>query len=177
MSTFFSMVGSKGVPVSSITTQIRFNYFWWFGGKNVILQAKHLKCKYSNYNHMETRIEDLDGKLVATLEGEMDTAAAVEAEEVLKPLYNSEGKDVIIIEDIIDSGNTLSKLIPLLEERKPASLEVCTLLDKPERREVEVNVKYNGFNIPDEFVVGYGLDYDQKYRNLPFIGVLHMDEN
>ncbi|MCR5516486.1 MAG: hypoxanthine phosphoribosyltransferase [Lachnospira sp.] len=88
-----------------------------------------------------------------------------------------EGKDVIIIEDIIDSGNTLSKLIPLLEERKPASLEVCTLLDKPERREVEVNVKYNGFNIPDEFVVGYGLDYDQKYRNLPFIGVLHMDEN
>ena len=87
-----------------------------------------------------------------------------------------EGKDVIIIEDIIDSGNTLSKLLPLLEERNPSSLVVCTLLDKPERREVEVNVKYNGFNIPDEFVVGYGLDYDQKYRNLPFIGVLHMDE-
>ncbi|WP_027436946.1 hypoxanthine phosphoribosyltransferase [Lachnospira multipara] len=88
-----------------------------------------------------------------------------------------EGKNVIIIEDIIDSGNTLSRLLPLLKERNPESLEVCTLLDKPERREVEVDVKYNGFNIPDEFVVGYGLDYDQKYRNLPFIGVLHLEEN
>jgi hypoxanthine phosphoribosyltransferase len=88
-----------------------------------------------------------------------------------------EGKNVIIIEDIIDSGNTLSRLLPLLKERNPESLEVCTLLDKPERREVEVDVKYNSFNIPDEFVVGYGLDYDQKYRNLPFIGVLHLEEN
>lgn len=88
-----------------------------------------------------------------------------------------EGKNVIIIEDIIDSGNTLSRLLPLLKKRNPESLEVCTLLDKPERREVEVDVKYNGFNIPDEFVVGYGLDYDQKYRNLPFIGVLHLEEN
>ena len=88
-----------------------------------------------------------------------------------------EGKNVIIIEDIIDSGNTLSRLLPLLKERNPESLEVCTLLDKPERREVEVDVKYNGFNIPDEFVVGYGLDYDPKYRNLPFIGVLHLEEN
>ena len=83
---------------------------------------------------------------------------------------------VIVIEDIIDSGNTLARLMPMLEERKPADICICTLLDKPERREVEVDVKYNGFNIPDEFVVGYGLDYDQSYRNLPFVGVLHLDE-
>ena len=87
-----------------------------------------------------------------------------------------EGDNVIIVEDIIDSGNTLSRLVPMLQERNPKSLKVCTLLDKPERREVEVDVKYNGFNIPDEFVVGYGLDYDQSYRNLPFVGVLHLDE-
>ena len=86
-----------------------------------------------------------------------------------------EGKDVIVIEDIIDSGNTLSKLVPYLQEMMPASLRVCTLLDKPERREVDVRVDYNGFNIPDEFVVGYGLDYDQQYRNLPYIGVLSLD--
>jgi hypoxanthine phosphoribosyltransferase len=83
-----------------------------------------------------------------------------------------EGDNVIIIEDIIDSGNTLNRLVPMLLERNPKSLRVCTLLDKPDRREVEVKVDYNGFVIPDEFVVGYGLDYDQKYRNLPYIGVL-----
>jgi hypoxanthine phosphoribosyltransferase len=86
-----------------------------------------------------------------------------------------EGDNVIIIEDIIDSGNTLHRLVPMLLERKPKSLRVCTLLDKPDRRVADVKVDYNGFVIPDEFVVGYGLDYDQKYRNLPYIGVLHMD--
>lgn len=86
-----------------------------------------------------------------------------------------QGKDVIVIEDIIDSGNTLSKLVPYLKNMEPASLKVCTLLDKPERREVEVGVDYNGFNIPDEFVVGYGLDYDQQYRNLPYVGILSLD--
>lgn len=83
-----------------------------------------------------------------------------------------EGDNVIVVEDIIDSGNTLSRLIPILQARNPKVLKVCTLLDKPERREVDVKVDYNGFNIPDEFVVGYGLDYDQKYRNLPYIGAL-----
>lgn len=87
-----------------------------------------------------------------------------------------EGDHVIVVEDIIDSGNTLARLIPMLLERKPADLAVCTILDKPERREVDMDVKYNGFSIPDEFVVGFGLDFDQKYRNLPFIGVIHMDE-
>lgn len=83
-----------------------------------------------------------------------------------------EGQNVVLVEDIIDSGNTLSKLIPVLKARNPKTLKVCTLLDKPERREVEVNVDYNGFNIPDKFVVGFGLDYDQHYRNLPYVGVL-----
>lgn len=85
-----------------------------------------------------------------------------------------EGKDVIVIEDIIDSGRTLSHLIPILKERHPNSLKLCTMLDKPERREFEIQVDYNGFQIPDKFVVGYGLDYDQKYRNLPYIGVVHL---
>lgn len=79
-------------------------------------------------------------------------------------------KNVLIVEDIIDSGYTLKKVYEMLSLRAPKSLSVCTLLDKPERREVEVKVDYVGFSIPDEFVVGYGLDYDQKYRNLPYIG-------
>ena len=83
-----------------------------------------------------------------------------------------EGKDVLIVEDIIDSGRTLSYLIEILKQRHPASLQLCTLLDKPERRVREVHVDYTCFNIPDEFVVGYGLDYAQKYRNLPYIGII-----
>ena len=86
-----------------------------------------------------------------------------------------EGRDVLIVEDIIDSGRTLSYLIEILKKRNPASLKLCTLLDKPERRVKEVHVDYTCFNIPDEFVVGYGLDYAQKYRNLPFIGVVELE--
>ena len=85
-----------------------------------------------------------------------------------------EGKDVIVVEDIIDSGRTLSYLMEILRGRKPASLRLCTLLDKPERRVRKVDVDYTCFEIPDEFVVGYGLDYAQKYRNLPFVGVLEL---
>ncbi len=81
-----------------------------------------------------------------------------------------DGKNVLIVEDIIDSGRTLSYLIEILKKRNPASVRLCTLLDKPERRITQVAVDYTCFNIPDEFVVGYGLDYAQKYRNLPFIG-------
>ena len=87
-----------------------------------------------------------------------------------------EGKNVIVIEDIIDSGRTLSYLLEILSARKPASLKLCTLLDKPDRRVMPVHVDYTGFEIPDEFVVGYGLDYDQRYRNLPYIGVLSFTE-
>lgn len=87
-----------------------------------------------------------------------------------------EGKNVIVIEDIIDSGNTLSYLLENLKQRHPESLRLCTLLDKPDRRVKNVHVDYTCFKIPDEFVVGYGLDYAQKYRNLPFVGVVHLDE-
>ncbi len=83
-----------------------------------------------------------------------------------------EGKDVIIVEDILDSGRTLSYLVKLLGERKPASLKVITLLDKPDRRVIPVELYMTGFEIPDRFVVGYGLDCAQKYRNLPYIGVI-----
>ena len=83
-----------------------------------------------------------------------------------------EGKNVLIVEDIIDSGRTLYYLIDVLKKRNPKSIQLCTLLDKPERRVKDVKVDYVGFNIPDEFVVGYGLDYAQRYRNLPFIGVV-----
>ena len=86
-----------------------------------------------------------------------------------------EGKDVLVVEDIIDSGRTLSYLLENLRNRKPKSLKLCTLLDKPERRVVEVDVHYTGFAIPDEFVVGYGLDYCQIYRNLPYIGVVKLE--
>lgn len=86
------------------------------------------------------------------------------------------GKDVLIIEDILDSGRTLCRLLSLLSVSNPASLRVCTLLDKPSRREFPVDVDYNGFEIEDEFVVGYGLDYAQKYRNLPYIGIIHFGD-
>lgn len=85
-------------------------------------------------------------------------------------------KEVIVVEDIVDSGRTLSYLMEMLKDRGPKSVKLCTLLDKPDRRVVDVNVDYTGFSIPDEFVVGYGLDYAQKYRNLPYIGVVELDE-
>ena len=82
------------------------------------------------------------------------------------------GRDLLIVEDILDSGKTLHYLVDLLKSREPNSIEICTLFDKPERREVDVHAKYIGCAIPDAFIVGYGLDYDEKYRNLPFVGVL-----
>ncbi len=93
--------------------------------------------------------------------------------KIVKDLDDSiEGKNVIVIEDIIDSGRTLAHLLAVLNVRNPKSIKLCTLLDKPSRREVEVKVDYTGFSIPDAFVVGYGLDYAQQYRNLPYVGVL-----
>ncbi len=83
-----------------------------------------------------------------------------------------QGKNVVIVEDIIDSGRTLNHLVKLLGQRNPRSMTICTLLDKPSRRMVDVDVEFTGFQIPDQFVVGYGLDYDQRYRNLPYIGVI-----
>ena len=87
-----------------------------------------------------------------------------------------EGKNVLVVEDIVDSGRTLSYLLEIVKDRHPASVRLCTLLDKPDRRVKDVKVDYCCFEIPDEFVVGYGLDYAQKYRNLPYIGVVETDE-
>ena len=97
--------------------------------------------------------------------------------KIVKDLDESiRGKDVIVVEDIVDSGRTLSYLLEMLHDRGPKSLRLCTLLDKPSRRVIQVPVDYTGFQIPDEFVVGYGLDYDQRYRNLPYIGVIEFVE-
>lgn len=97
--------------------------------------------------------------------------------KIIKDLDDSiEGKNVLVVEDIVDSGRTLNYLLDNLRSRKPKSLALCTMLDKPSRRVVPVKVEYTGFEIPDEFVVGYGLDYAQKYRNLPYIGVIEFSE-
>lgn len=82
------------------------------------------------------------------------------------------GKDLLIVEDILDTGVTLSNLVPMLKMRNPNSVKICTILDKPSRRKADIQPDYEGFQVPDEFVVGYGLDYDEKYRNLPYVGVL-----
>lgn len=93
--------------------------------------------------------------------------------KIIKDLDLSlEGYDLLIVEDILDSGRTLSSLMEILSTRKPRSIEICTLFDKPERREANVYAKYIGAQVPDAFIVGYGLDYDEKYRNLPYVGVL-----
>ena len=93
--------------------------------------------------------------------------------KILKDLdVDIKGKDLLIVEDILDSGVTLHNLMNLLRQREPKSIEICTLFSKPSRRQVEVNAKYVGYEIPDAFIVGYGLDYAEKYRNLPYVGVL-----
>ena len=95
--------------------------------------------------------------------------------KIVKDLDESlKDKDVVVVEDIVDSGRTLSYLLEMLRDRGPASLRLCTLLNKPDRRVIPVDVDYTGFEIPDQFVVGYGLDYDQRYRNLPYIGVVEL---
>ena len=115
----------------------------------------------------------LDFMSVSSYGGDTKSSGVV---KIVKDLDDSIlGKDVLVIEDIVDSGRTLSYLLEMLKDRGPKSLKLCTLLDKPSRRVVDVKVGYTGFEIPDEFVVGYGLDYDQRYRNLPFIGVGEFD--
>ena len=115
----------------------------------------------------------LDFMSVSSYGGQTKSSGIV---KIVKDLDESlQDKDVIVVEDIVDSGRTLSYLMEMLRDRGPASLRLCTLLDKPDRRVIDVNVDYTGFQIPDEFVVGYGLDYDQMYRNLPYIGVVEFD--
>ncbi len=102
--------------------------------------------------------------------GQRDSSGVV---RIVMDLHaNIAGRDVLLVEDIVDSGQTMDYLLRLLRAREPSSLRVCTLLNKPSRRVVDVPLAYIGFDIPDEFVLGYGLDYDEKYRNLPYVGVL-----
>ncbi len=116
----------------------------------------------------------LDFMYVSSYGGNTESSGRINIKKDLdEPI---QGRDVLVVEDIVDSGRTLSCLLKLLSEREPASLHLCTLLDKPERRVTDVKVDYTGFRIPDAFVVGYGLDYDQKYRNLPYIGVVEFDD-
>ena len=112
----------------------------------------------------------MDFMAVSSYEGGVRTSGVVRIQHDL--LENIKDKDVLIVEDIVDSGLTLSYIIENLQSRKPNSIKICTLLDKPKHRIAPVEVDYIGFELPDEFIVGYGLDYKQKYRNLPFIGVL-----
>lgn len=115
----------------------------------------------------------LDFMSVSSYGGDTKSSGVV---KIVKDLDESlKGKNVLVVEDIVDSGRTLSYLLELLDQRGPESLKLCTLLDKPDRRVTDVKVDYTGFVIPDEFVVGYGLDYDQKYRNLPYIGVVEFN--
>jgi len=103
--------------------------------------------------------------------GDSDTSTGVV--RILKDLETSvSGRHLVVVEDIVDTGHTLSYLLEMLKNRQPASIKLCVLLDKPERRTVPIEADYVGFTIPDYFVVGYGLDFAEKYRNLPFVGVL-----
>jgi hypoxanthine phosphoribosyltransferase len=123
--------------------------------------------------HLELECE-VDFMAVASYGSETDTSGVV---RILKDLDASiQGRDVLIVEDIVDSGLTLQYLLRTLKARDPASLEVCALLTKPERRKVDLPIRYTGFEIPNEFAIGYGLDYAERYRNLPYVAVLSRDE-
>jgi hypoxanthine phosphoribosyltransferase len=113
---------------------------------------------------------EIDFMAISSYGASTDSSGVV---RILKDLdINIEGRDVLVVEDIIDSGLTLSYLMRNLEAREPSSLEICALLTKPDRREIDVPVRYVGFEIPNRFVIGYGLDFAERYRNLPYVGVL-----
>ncbi len=113
---------------------------------------------------------EVDFMAISSYGASTDSSGVV---RILKDLdINIEGRDALVVEDIIDSGLTLSYLMRNLESREPASLEVCALMTKPARREIDIPVRYIGFEIPNRFVVGYGLDFDERYRNLPYVAVL-----
>ena len=123
--------------------------------------------------HMSVSCE-IDFMAVSSYGSETDSSGVV---RILKDLDSSiEGRDVLIVEDIIDSGLTLQYLLRSLRARNPASLEVCSLLTKPDRRRVDLPIRYVGFEIPNRFVIGYGLDYAQRYRNLDYVAVLNAEE-
>jgi hypoxanthine phosphoribosyltransferase len=116
---------------------------------------------------------EVDFMAISSYGAQTDSSGVV---RILKDLdINIEGRNVLVVEDIIDSGLTLSYLMRNLESREPASLEICALLTKPARREIDVTVRWIGFEIPNRFVIGYGLDFAERYRNLPYVGVLSDD--
>jgi len=146
-----------------------------YAGKTV-----HLICVLKGGSFFMTELAkritvpvSLDFMSVSSYGGETKSSGVVKiVKDLDEPLA---GKHVLVVEDIVDSGRTLSYLLELLKDRGPEDVKLCTLLDKPDRRVVDVKVDYTGFTIPDEFVVGYGLDYDQRYRNLPYIGIVKFD--
>lgn len=148
-----------------------------YEGKEILLicvlrGGSFFMCELAKRINLDVKIDFMS---VSSYGGSTESSGHI---KINKDLEESiENRHVIVIEDIIDSGRTLSHLMDLLKSRQPASLALCTLLDKPDRRVVEVPVDYTGFKIDDFFVVGYGLDYDQKYRNLPFIGKVELEGN
>ena len=143
-----------------------------FEGKNPLLIAV-LKGSFMFMADLARHVEtscNIEFLGVSSYGNKSETTGAVRITRDLE--YDIEGRHIIVVEDILDSGLTLNYLCGYLENRKPASITLCTLLDKPERRQVEVHPQYIGFTIPDAFVVGYGLDFAEKYRNLPYIGIL-----
>ena len=148
--------------------------------KTVLVSEEQLKAKVAELGAQISR--DYAGKnlvLVSILKGSVvfmaDLMRAVSIPcniDFMDLDGDLSGKDVLIVEDILDTGVTLSNLVPMLKMRNPNSVKICTILDKPSRRKADIQPDYEGFQVPDEFVVGYGLDYDEKYRNLPYVGVL-----
>ena len=143
-----------------------------YAGKDVVLVGV-LKGAYAFYADLARAIRipvRVDFIVVASYGSRASTSGKVKLMTELTE--DIKGKDVLLVEDIVDSGLTVQRLVKSLSKKKPRSVKVCTLLSKPDRRTVEVQVDYVGFKIPDHYVVGYGLDYQQKYRNLPYLAVL-----
>jgi hypoxanthine phosphoribosyltransferase len=147
-----------------------------YTGKDFVLVGV-LKGAYAFYADLARAIRipmRVDFIVVASYGSRAKTSGKVKI--VTDLTEDIKGKDVVLVEDIVDSGLTVQYLLKQLYKRKPRSVKVCTLLSKPERRTIDVPLAYIGFNIPDKYVVGYGLDYQQKYRNLPYLAVLDMEE-